>query len=457
MKKILIVASLVPILLTISFAVDKLNIEKIYKKKLKKGSVLPYEILKDGLINIKTGEKFQIRGGYGSDMVAHPSHLGQFYALTDRGPNARVKNTHKKGKKFLIPNYTPRIGLFELQNDGKIKMIRQILLKRPNGTVITGLPNPKFGSTSETPYDLNGKIITIDKSKPYDKKTNPIKFDNYGLNGEGLVALRDGTFWISDDYGPHIVHFSKNGRELERINPFKNDKRVKHNLPAEFANRRPNRGMEGLSITKDETRLIGIMQSTMCNPSKTVKNLNITRIVSINPKTGKVAQYLYKQEKAQNSNSGLAIVGKNKFYVIERDGKLLKGNNKNIQKHIYEIDLSTGTNLEEIKTKGRLRQDNKLGLLIDGKTLEEIVKLYGWEGLEKVGIKPVSKKLVVDMIKKFQYPHDKMEGMWIINNKYMGVLNDDDFAISSKKGKLIPKTLGTGKIDESTLYIIKRK
>jgi hypothetical protein len=298
-------------------------------------------------------------------------------------------------------------------------------------------------------------------SKPYDKKSNPIKLDDYGLDGEGLVALKDGTFWVSDEYGPHIVHFDKDGIEIERINAFKTDTRGTIKLPQEFANRRPNRGMEGLTITPDEKTLVGIMQSTMYNPSKKVKKSNITRIVAINPKTGETAQYLYKQEKAQNANSAISAISKTKFYVIERDGGFLLGGpkkaNPKAQKDIFEIDLSTGTNLESLQTSGHLKQDDKLGLLIDGKTLEQIVVEEGWAGLAKYGIKPVQKRLVLDVAKELKYPHDKMEGLWIINKDLIGILNDDDFGVWATKNSLHSKVLGNGKLDVNTLYIVKIK
>jgi hypothetical protein len=435
---------------------------ELSKKVPTTGSPLPFHVLKSNLKDAQ-GKTFEIRnGGFGSDAVKHPTIPNQFYALTDRGPNATFVGKYGKGKMFPVPNYTPRIGLFELQNDGSVKLIQEILLKRPNGTLITGLPNSSaYGGTGETPYDINGNVIRKDMSKPYDKKSNPIKLDDYGLDGEGLVALKDGTFWVSDEYGPHIVHFDKDGIEIERINAFKTDTRGTIKLPQEFAYRRPNRGMEGLTITPDEKTLVGIMQSTMYNPSKKVKKSNITRIVAINPKTGETAQYLYKQEKAQNANSAISAISKTKFYVIERDGGFLLGGEKKAnpkaQKDIFEIDLSTGTNLESLQTSGHLKQDDKLGLLIDGKTLEQIVVEEGWAGLAKYGIKPVQKRLVLDVAKELKYPHDKMEGLWIINKDLIGILNDDDFGVWATKNSLHSKVLGNGKLDVNTLYIVKIK
>ena len=153
----------------------------------------------------------------------------------------------------------------------------------------------------ETPYDINGNVIAKDPSKPYDPLTNPIKLDDYGLDSEGLAALNDGTFWVSDEYGPHIVHYDANGKEIGRINPFVNDVRNTFTLPQEFSYRRANRGMEGLTITPDQKTLVGIMQSTMDLPTKAVNKSTLTRIVTINLETGKVAQYLYRQEIDANS------------------------------------------------------------------------------------------------------------------------------------------------------------
>jgi len=412
------------------------------------GADLPYTILRDDI------EGIEIRnGGYGSAATAHPSHSNQFYALTDRGPNASFTGTEGKGKTFPTPDYAPRIGLFELNTDGHITLVRDVILKDTSGNAITGLPNSSaLGGTGETPYDLDGNAIR-------DAQGN-IKLDDFGLDGEGLAALRDGTFWVSDEYGPHMVHFDATGKEIGRINPFANDARTTLNLPAEFANRRANRGMEGLAITPDQKTLVGIMQSTMYNPSSAVKNLDITRIVTVNIETGEIGQYLYKQDKTQNSNSEIVALSATKFLVIERDGSFFKGGSKaaspDAQKLIYKIDLSTATNLETMTISDDLAQDGALGLTIAGQTLEESVLSDGWEALVSRGIHPVQKSKIVDMVAAVDYPHDKMEGLWLIDANTLGVLNDDDFATWSSGGVLEQKYIDEAKtkIDSNKLYII---
>ena len=417
------------------------------------GVSLEYTVLDNTIENgLKLGSTMEIRnGGYGSASYGDPENINRVYALTDRGPNAKYTGIDGTGKMFPTPDYTPRIGLFEIQVDGSLSKIKDILLKDTSGNNITGLPNSaELGGTGEIPYDKYGNTLR--------NTDGTIKTDDFGLDGEGLAVLKDGTFWVSDEYGPHMVHFDALGKEIGRINAFADDTRNIHTLPAEFKNRRANRGMEGLTITPDQKTLVGIMQSTMYNPSSAVKTLDITRIVTVNIEDGTVGQYLYKQEKAANSNSEIVALSNDTFLVIERDGTFKKDTNDG-QKHVYRINLSSGTNIETVALKTGMIQDDALGLTIEGKTLEEAV-LAGagkWDTLSLKGISPVSKTLVVDMIKENAYAHDKMEGLWVIDENTLGILNDDDFATWATGGVLEQKYLDTAqtKIDRNTLYVVK--
>ncbi|ENY8012474.1 esterase-like activity of phytase family protein [Vibrio fluvialis] len=421
------------------------------------GASLPYQVLRSDLKDT-SGHAIEIRnGGYGSDMCAHPSNPNQFYAITDRGPNADYPHgSLGKGKMFPVPDYTPRIGLFEVTSKGTVKQLKTILLKRPDGTPITGLPNTSaLGGTGETPYDASGDPIVVNSQQPFEQSKNPLKLDDYGLAPEGLVALRDGTFWVSDEYGPHLVHFAQNGVEIGRINAFTQDSRDTWHLPQEFAHRRANRGMEGLAITPDETTLLGIMQSTMMNPNKSTKDGDVVRIVTVDLNDGNVHQYLYRQEKKQNSNSGISALSANEFVVIERDGAFLRDKPK-AMKHLYRIDLRGATDLETLPSAGDVQQDEKLGLMLGGKTIEQVVVEQGWDALDAYGIKPVQKTLLVDVAKQLHYPHDKLEGLWVVSPTQIAVINDDDFATWSSDGKLEQKYLDADRrrVDGNTLHVI---
>lgn len=405
------------------------------------GSPLPYSVLDASHINAAYPEqKLEIRGGgYGSDAAAHPTNAKQFYALTDRGPNADFDGIAGKGKQFLVPNYTPSIGLFELQAGGKIIKVKEIILKDKNGNPISGLPNPKaFGGTNEVPYDVHGQPMTVNPQLPFDAVSNPIKTDINGLDPEGLAALQDGSFWVSDEYGPHLVHYDGNGVEIERINAFANDERnnvmVEGKpilLPTEFTKRRANRGMEALTITPDQTTLVGIMESSMDNPDKSGRLSSLVRMVTINLVSGQIAQYLYRLDNAAHVTSGIVALNDHEFYLIEHDRKFPL-QDKSAQKLIYKIDIAHATDIETIANDKSVKQNDRLGLTVNGQTLEQLIAAdeENWQTLENTNITPVKKTLVVDVLASLEYPHDKLEGLWLRQDGSLGLLNDDDFAMT---------------------------
>ena len=436
------------------------------------GSPLPYTVLDATHINAAYPEqKLEIRGGgYGSDAAAHPTNANQFYALTDRGPNADFDGVAGKGKQFLVPNYTPSIGLFELQADGKIIKVKELLLKDRQGNPISGLPNPKaLGGTNEVPYDIDGQPMTVNPNLPFDAVTNPIKTDINGLDPEGLAALQDGSFWVSDEYGPHLVHYDANGIEIARINAFANDERnnVIINgkqvlLPPEFTKRRANRGMEALTMTPDQTTLVGIMESSMDNPDKSGRLSSLVRIVTINLVSGQIAQYLYRLDKAEHVTSGIVALSNHEFYLIEHDRKFPL-QDKSAQKLIYKIDIAQATDIEAILNDENVKQDETLGLLVNGQTLEQLIAVdeKNWQMLEEINIKPVKKTLVVDVLATLDYPHDKLEGLWLRQDGSLGLLNDDDFAMTDSevinpKSTVEQKYLDKDKTieDANRLYIV---
>lgn len=410
------------------------------------GTPLPFSVLNNKYNNAAyPDKKLEIRnGGFGSDAAAHPTNPNQFYVLTDRGPNADFNGCAGAGKLFLTPNYTPRIGLFELQANSQIIKIKDILLKDTHGHPITGLPNPKsLGGTNEIPYDIDGQLMVMNFQMLFDETSNPIRTDINGLDPEGLAALNDGSFWISDEYGPHLVHYDADGIELARINPFANDERnnlvidgKQLLLPAEFANRRANRGMESLTITPDQTTLVGVIESSLDNPNKVGRDADLTRIVTINLVTGHIAQYLYRLDTAKHVSSGIVAINDHEFYIIEHDRKMPL-QDKDAKKFIYKIDISQATDIESVANQStdnnyNLEQNEALGLMINAQTLEQFLAFdkQNWQVLAELNIKPVHKTLVVDVIGAVDYPHDKLEGLWLRQDGSLGLLNDDDFCIT---------------------------
>ena len=179
------------------------------------------------------GEVAVQANAHGSAIAAVPGSSDVIYGLTDRGPNV---DGPMPGEKVLpVPNFHPQIAKLKLA--GGVASLEQIItLTGKDGAPLVGLIDPQT-STDETLVDLNG---------------NRLPPSDHGLDSEGLVAMPDGTFWVSDEYGPFIVHFDAKGKELERLSPFDGI------LPKELSLRSPNEGMEGLTITPDGTTLVGM-------------------------------------------------------------------------------------------------------------------------------------------------------------------------------------------------------
>lgn len=360
-----------------------------------------------------------LNGGYGS---AAAMRDGVFYVMTDRGPNIDGADDEKI---FSNPDFTPQIGKFRLEGT-TLKFVEAIEMKSSTGAKMSGLPNPKDmgGSTGETPLDTKGHVLSTDRN---------------GLDPEGLVVMPDGSYWVSDEYGPHLVHFDATGKEVERVNAFDTVRK----LPAVFGRRRPNRGMEGLTLTPDGKHLVGVMQSPLYNPDKKVKKTSrICRILFFELATGKCREYLYILDSPKMANSEIVAVSNTSFLVLERDGNM--PGVEECSKLVYMIDVTGATDVTSTDISGRM---------LNGKTLEQSTP----EEIEEAGIKSVSKTLAFDIMSIPNYPHDKPEGLIVISDNLLAIINDDDFGVSGEKKyeqKYAPR-LGPDAVDRNIMYFVK--
>ncbi len=365
---------------------------------------------------------------FGSAIAVKPGNDRIVYGLTDRGPNVDGPDDTKIEP---LPDFTPSIGEFRLVN-GRAVLLRTIRLRAADGHLMNGLVNTE-ASTGETITDLAGNVLS----------PSP-----YGIDSEGLVAMKDGTFWVSDEYGPFVVHFDRNGREIERLSP------QSGTLPAELAHRTVNRGMEGLTITPDGKTLVGIMQSALdqADSSKPKKN-PLTRIVTIDLRTRAVHEYPYLLDDPDANGtaaSEITALSNTTFLVIERDGNF----EPNAYKKLYTVDISGATDIGPAATVAGATYDADLGLTVGGVSLESLTsKKTTAEAttiLAGVGITPVAKSLTLDLGSFLTglnpqgsfYGHDKVEGLALVNHgRTLLVANDSDFGIDGVTGDTAPFTL----------------
>lgn len=88
--------------------------------------------------------------------------------------------------------------------------------------------------------------------------------------------------------------------------------------------------------------------------------------------------------------------------------------------------------------------------------MEQLINL---SGLQQNNIVPVKKTLVLDLMSDLNtiYPHDKAEGIFVIDKNTIAISNDDDFGVTGS-GKYEQKVLpSSNTIDRNTIYFIKLK
>lgn len=263
-------------------------------------------------------------GGYGSAM-GYDAADSCFWLLTDRGPN--VDGPTPESKVFALPEFAPRVGKFRLSGDS-LEAVGTVPLRDAAGNLFSGLPAAGGdGSTGEVGYDLAGEAVCDSLRR--------------GLDTEGLALAGDGTFWVSDEYGPYLLRFDGEGRLLEEYSPFNGG------LPEVLARRRPNRGMEGLAYDAGADMLFGIMQSPLYNPDASTKDTAVfCRIVALRPTDGRTAQYLYPLEDPGNVVSELCALGGGDLLVLERDAEF-PAEGRGFKK-VFRIDLSQASDISPL-------------------------------------------------------------------------------------------------------------
>ncbi len=378
-----------------------------------------------------------LNGGYGSALVPDPDDPNAFFLLTDRGPN--VDGATAGQKLFPVPWFAPRIGRFRLEN-GTFALTDTIVLTASDSTRLSGLPQPPgSGGTNEQAVALDGALL------------GQGGYDRNGFDLEGLARLPDGSFWVSDEYGPYLLHVDSAGRELARVDPFGGARP----LPAVLAKRRPNCGMEGLALLPDGRTLAGIMQCPLENPRPSVPSIRrtrVTRLVLYDTRTGAAQQYLHLLDHPEHLSSEIAALTADQFLVTERD--LRWPGQPGAFKRIHAVDVRAATDVTGDAAAAT-------GLLVDGKTLEE--KTIGAEDpgalLAAHGIRVASKTLVSDLVAELPgWSHDKPEGLAVIDDSTLVVSNDDDFGVTSSDpgGRVLPKINPvTGAPDFAELRVVR--
>jgi hypothetical protein len=352
------------------------------------------------------------RLGFFSDIYYDPVRE-EWWALSDRGPGGGVLDYSTRLNRFSVDVHpvTGRISRFRIKET--------VRLSDPDG-LLTGPSNP----TVADPWALNGLNPGILNGSP---AVLGRSFDPEGL----VINPRNGNFIISDEYGPSIYEFDREGRLL-RVFETPANLVPKNGGTVDYvadrgglnAGRQDNRGFEGLAVTPDGKKLYAVLQDPLVNEPgpNNGRDGRVVRIVVFDnarrsPTYGKsIAQYAYQLElqadvaariiaagggasgndPRQGRNIGLSAIvaiNEHEFLVLERDNRGIgvddpKGANVVGSKRVYRIDVRGATDISTLV----LPADGNLGA---------------------VGIIPVAKSgVLIDLADDTVLPNGKIAEKW---------------------------------------------
>jgi uncharacterized protein YhjY with autotransporter beta-barrel domain len=293
------------------------------------------------------------------------SYSGTMYALPDRGYNVTGTTDYSTRFNTVSLSFTPYTGT-ATTSTGQISMslVDTTLFTEANGTNLSGVdpttgsarPRAATSSFPVLPQAFNGKI---------------------SLDPEGIVRMGDGSFWVSDEYGPYIYRFSSQGVLLSAIRP-PEALIPKRNGVDDFSSASPttgqpspsptnpttgrqnNQGLEGLALSPDRKRLSALLQSATRQDGGTggtASTRHNTRLLTYdisNSSSPTLVSHYVVQLPRYTSGSATLVAAQSEmlalndkqFLVLSRDGNGYGTSSAtSLYRSIDFIDISNATNL----------------------------------------------------------------------------------------------------------------
>jgi glycerophosphoryl diester phosphodiesterase len=299
---------------------------------------------------------------------------GAWWALSDNG----------FGRKWNSPDYRLCIYLFDVR------------------------PRTEAGPDSRTA--LQGVIELSDPAKFFPWRLADENDPERPLSGadadpESLATLADETFWIGDEFGPWLLHFSVDGDLLEAPIELPDNVRspdhplvLAGNAPATLPR---SRGFEAMDVAGDGKTLVTILEGAVDG-----EPVQFRRVQRFDTTTRKWLPFtlIYEMDPDTMSVSDMSRIEGNRFVVIERDD--FAGDSAKA-KRVYSIDLDKA----------------------------------------RPG-KPLHKKLVIDLLAlgnahglvataagaPFRFPYQTVESIQVLDRKHVVLVNDNNYPSSGGRG-----------------------
>jgi outer membrane protein assembly factor BamB len=391
---------------------------------------------------LENGNAANILGGMGSGLAWAGGST--FLALPDRGPNAQTYaggNAVDNTTSYIARFNTVNLALSATPSAVPSGSLPYTLTPTLQSTTLLWSSTPlNYGATAGLPSAVpalngNGRYYFTGRSDGFAPglSTNP---NNARLDPEAIRVARDGkSVFISDEYGPYVYQFDRSTGE--RLRTF--------TLPGEFAVSKPyavggdtktaaseiggntsgrvaNKGMEGLAISPDGSKLFGIMQSPLLQDGGDTSAGKTNRIVEIDIASGAMREFAVSNQIGTKSynNSELVAINDHTLAFLPRDGKGLGDGSSAAIKQIWAIDLSKATDANDISG---MSADASTGLFSGKQLLDKYLMIDLVAMLKAAGF---TEAQIPAKLEGLAFGDDIVEGG--ITYHTMFVANDNDFA-----------------------------
>ena len=373
------------------------------------------------------GKTLVLRHGIGSGLSRDRVDPQFVWAIADRGPNLKRKVAVKhygwaapeackdQPDAKLMPRLDmgPYLARLRVAAD-EIALVAIVRLTDPEGQAVPGCPIPDgLHHQCEPAYDIDGK---------------PIQPNAAGMDTEGVAVLRDGRFWLGEEYGPSLVLAQADGRIVRRLVPrgaaiAAGQSWIYDSLPDIASRRHLNRGFEGIAVSPSEERLFAAFQSPLAHPDRdSFKSARHVRLWELDSDGRMLGQYLYPFDEPQSfvrdcekekigwhdlKICELTAVGERTLLVLERSSETCK---------IYRVELAD-----------QLRLPDEHRDMATRPTVEELSAEDG-----NFDLPVLAKRLLFTSDDHRQVAAD-IEGMTLLDDRSLLLVSDNDYGVEEKK------------------------
>ncbi|MBB5084183.1 esterase-like activity of phytase family protein [Nonomuraea endophytica] len=230
------------------------------------------------------------------------------------------------------------------------------------------------------------KVVPFPLVRP-DRKLTGADFDV-----ESIVRSLDGTYWFGDEFGPFLLHANERGELLDAPVPLPGVKAPENpDLNGGQPNLGRSKGFEGMARSVDGRRLYPLLEGTVTgDPAGTLRMYEF----DLRVRSYAERRWTYRMEDPSHAIGDAIAVDRHRFLIIERDN--LQGAEARF-KRVYLADT----------------RDRDGDGALDKTQVADLLDLAAPGG------------------GTFTFPFQTIEDVIILDDRTLGILNDNNFPFSS--------------------------